>query len=54
MKHIIPGILAGLLIFLGSLLLGGNSYAASVAPPEIRLPATQDDTATATGFNMAL
>ena len=49
MKHVIPAILAGLLLLIGGLLLGGNSFAADVSASGI----IRDGTATATGFNLA-
>ena len=42
MKHVIPGILAGLLLLIGGLLLGGNSFAADVSASSI----TRDGSAT--------
>ena len=49
MKHVIPGILAGLLLLIGGLLLGGNSFAADVSASGI----TRDDSAIASSFNLA-
>ena len=46
MKHVIPAILAGLLLLIGGLLLGGNSFAADVSASGN----TRDDSAIASSF----
>jgi len=46
MKHVIPAILAGLLLLIGSLLLGGNNFAADVSASS----STRDGSATTNSY----